>query len=172
MNIIKLPNKILRTVSKDVKMPLNKKTIQEVEYMQEYIINSQKDDEKAGVGIAAIQLGIPKRMFHINIPNSEYNDTYINPQIISKSISYIALRNGEGCLSIDDSKNTEGIVKRRYKIILKAWSYKLKSEIELSLVSYPAIVFQHEIDHLNGKLFIDRINKKDKWYIDKNLQLI
>ena len=163
---------MLRSISSDLKIPLDKQTIKEIKYMQEYIDNSQENDEKSGVGIAAIQLGIKKRMFYVNIPNTKYKDTYINPVVISKSVSYVALRNGEGCLSIDDSENTEGIVRRRYKIILSAWSYKLKREVELSLVGYPAIVFQHELDHLNGKLFIDRINKKDRWAVDKNLQLI
>lgn len=65
---------------------------------------------------------------------------------------------GEGCLSVD--REIPGYVPRYARITVKAVTLEGK-EVKLRLKGYAAVVFQHEIDHLNGTMFYDRINKED-----------
>ena len=113
------------------------------------------------MGLAAIQLGIKKRYFVVVHEYDEGKfDNYviINPKIISTSEEMIYVGEGEGCLSIN--RATCGIVPRHARITLEAYDedgnkIRVRGREEL------AIAFQHEIDHLNGILFVDRIDKKD-----------
>jgi peptide deformylase len=72
----------------------------------------------------------------------------------------------------DDYKNTSGLVVRSWKIVVKGYSNYEQKEKTFTLTGYPAIVFQHELDHLQGKLFFDWINNKNPWQKDDNLILI
>ena len=69
-----------------------------------------------------------------------------------------------------DIENTEkkdtDIKKRYYKIKVKAYNLLTDREEIISLKGYPAIVMQHEMDHLYGILYFDHINKANPWYID------
>jgi peptide deformylase len=86
----------------------------------------------------------------------------INPKVVGESEVECAIAEGEGCLSINESKfKTQGYINRKFKIIITGYSYFKKSNVKISKVGYDAIVLQHELDHLQGRLFIDRINKKD-----------
>lgn len=178
MKITQLPNKILTTKCEDVTLPLSDKNIRHIKSMIKHIDDSQKDDfeDKAGVGLAAPQIGLNLRMFYVNIPvNNEKNyvEFLINPQIIGKSQAECAINGGEGCLSINESKfKTDGYINRKFKIIMTGYSYFQKKEIKISKVGYEAIVLQHEYDHIQGKVFIDRINKKDAWAKTNDLILI
>ena len=164
MKIIQLPNKKLRKVSVEVKLPLNEEDEKIVKMMIEHIDQSQQPDAttRPGIGIAAIQMGFLKRMFYVNVPSSDINeplrDFLINPQIISESISKTALSGGEGCLSVNERDDEEGLVHRQFKIMIKGYSYFAKQEVQYTKAGMLAIVLQHEMDHLNGKLYIDRID--------------
>ncbi len=68
------------------------------------------------------------------------------------------LQGGEGCLSVD--REVPGYVPRYTRITVKATSIN-GEEVKLRLKGLPAIVFQHEIDHLNGVMFYDHINKEN-----------
>ncbi len=117
-------------------------------------------DKKEGVGLAAPQIGILKRMFVIAVPINEdkedkiqyFKKAYINPAIIDKSNTEIYYN--EGCLSIP------GI----YEDVLRPESINVSyfdsdfNYFEEELDGIVARVFQHELDHLNGVLFIDHIN--------------
>ena len=83
----------------------------------------------------------------------------INPRIISESVKQVYLSGGEGCLSVDNEH--QGYVYRKYKILVKAYDVKQQKETVITARGYEAIVLQHEIDHLNGVLFYDHIDKKD-----------
>ena len=115
-------------------------------------------------------------MFYVNIPvhdKKNYVEFLINPTLLGESEAESAINDGEGCLSIDESKfKTQGYIKRKFKVIIKGYSYFQKKEITVTKVGYEAIVLQHEYDHIQGKLFIDRINKKEPWAKEDTLILI
>ncbi|WP_206028705.1 peptide deformylase [Thalassoroseus pseudoceratinae] len=107
-----------------------------------------------GIGLAANQVGLPFRFFVINPSGDpkqkEFEQVFINPEIISKKGSE---EGEEGCLSLPD---VYGPVKRAAKI--KVVAYDLTGqEFEWEVDDLTARVIQHENDHLDGVLFIDRI---------------
>lgn len=104
-----------------------------------------------GVGIASPQIGKNIRAIVVNLGNKV--DCYINPEIIKTSKKMIDSE--EGCLSVP---NKYGIVKRHKKVRVRAMNRHGRIE-EMDLKNFPAIVFQHEIDHLDGVLFIDKAEK-------------
>ncbi len=172
---MKLPNivildekdKILHQISKEVVFPLSDKEKNTINDMLKYLEMSQIDEYiekyklRAGMGLAFIQLGIAKRVFVIVYEREDKGfDKYvvINPKIISESEELIYVAEGEGCLSVN--REVEGIIGRHARITIEAFDidgnkYKLRVREEL------AIAFQHEIDHLNGILFTDKIDKKN-----------
>ncbi len=170
--ITKIPKdkKILRKKLEEIQFPLSKDVIEAANWMINYIDKSQLPgfEDRAGVGIAANQIGIDKRMFYVNIPLGENRDNFIeflmNPEIIAQSEIPTALEGGEGCLSVSEKwPNTEGLVHRKFKIVIKGYSYLKKKEVKITKSGYEAMVFQHEMDHINGRLFYDRINQKKPW---------
>ena len=178
IKIVKDSNPIMRKRSEIVNIPLSNEDRDILNSMHEYIIKSQ-DDEYAskhnirpGVGLAAIQIGVLKRMFVVHIPMGDFDISYqvVNPKIIETSIRGIALSGGEGCLSVD--KEHKGLVHRNYKIKIKFFDAIRNEETTLSLSGYPAIVFQHEYDHLDGKLFYDRIDKENPFKQKMNEEII
>ena len=89
----------------------------------------------------------------------------INPKVISYSEEMIYAGEGEGCLSVN--REVEGIVPRHARITVEAYDLdgnKHKYRVREDL----AIAFQHELDHLNGILFVDRINKNNPFEIVEN----
>jgi len=87
----------------------------------------------------------------------------VNPEIISASGEAAIV---EGCLSVPDYSAE---VPRHQKIVVKALTLD-EEEIELTLEDFPAIVIQHEIDHLHGKLFIDRISRLKRNIFERKLK--
>jgi len=170
-DIIQEGNPILRKRAVDVTIPLTEVDFRTIKKMMEYVKNSQDPEkvEKYGlrpsVGIAAPQIGVSKKMFcmHTTDESGEYLHSYavVNPKIISQSEEKTYLPGGEGCLSVDEEKN--GLVPRPQRIKAKAFLIDLDngeaSEVLLKLSSYPGIVFQHEYDHLQGILFIDKVKE-------------
>lgn len=84
--------------------------------------------------------------------------SFFNPKIISHSVEKAYLVSGEGCLSVDE--DIPGYVPRYARITVEAYDEEGK-KLRLRLKEYAAIVFQHEIDHLNGILFYDHIDKEN-----------
>ena len=104
-----------------------------------------------GVGLAAPQVGISKRIIIVSPeakPGTER--VYINPEIISREGEELGL---EGCLSLP---GIAAEVKRSKKIVFTALDLQAKP-IQVSAENFFARIVQHEVDHLNGKLFIDRV---------------
>lgn len=173
-DILDEKNKILRTVSKEVTFPLSKEDKDTIDTMIKYLHDSQIDelsekyDLRPGMGMSAIQLGIPKRYFVVvhEVGEGEF-DTYIliNPRIISNSMEKIYVEEGEGCLSVN--RPVEGIVPRYARVTMEAYDIEGR-KINVRAREELAICFQHELDHLNGILFIDHIDKKNP-YKDKDL---
>ena len=158
---------ILRTVSEEVKFPLTKKDKKTINDMIEMLTNSQipelsdKYDLRPGMGLAAIQLGIPKRYFvvvHEYEQGKFDNYVLINPKIVSTSEEMIYVGEGEGCLSVN--RPVEGIVPRYARVTMEAYDMD-GNKIRVRGREELAIAFQHEMDHLNGIMFTDRIDKKN-----------
>ena len=174
---MKLPNitildevdKRLREKSKEVTFPLSKEDKKMIQDMIDYLTLSQIDSERekydlrAGMGLSAVQVGVLKRIFVIveEIEKEKFkNYIVINPKIISYSEEEIYVGEGEGCLSIN--REVDGIVPRKARITVEAYDMegnKYTTRVREDI----AIAFQHEIDHLNGILFIDRIDPKDPY---------
>ena len=178
-DIVKDGNEVLRLKAKDVVLPLtdeDKKTIIE---MNQYLINgydeefTKKYDIRPGVGIAAPQIGVSKKMFAIMAYDEDgnfHNYCVINPKIISHSEELTYLETGEGCLSVDNYY--KGYIHRYKRIKANCFLYDIKNDslvkAVLSLKGYLAVVFQHEYDHLFGTLFFDHIDKINPFYVPEN----
>ena len=166
-DILDEKDKILRTVSAEVEFPLSENDKKTINDIIEMLTNSQipelaeKYNLRPGMGLAAIQLGIPKRYF---VVVHEYDeglfDNYviINPKIVSTSQEMIYVGEGEGCLSVN--RETCGIVPRHARITLEGYDEE-GNKIRVRGREELAIAFQHEMDHLNGILFVDKIDKKN-----------
>ncbi len=167
IKILDEKDKRLRSISKEVNFPLSnedKKTIDDIityltmSQIEKY---SEKYNLRPGMGLAFIQLGIPKNIFVIveEVDNNKFkNYIVINPKIVSHSEELIYVGEGEGCLSIN--REICGIVPRyaRMNVEFQDIDGNKKS---LRVREDISVAFQHEMDHLNGILFIDKIDKKD-----------
>ena len=165
-DILDEKDKRLRPVSTEVTFPLSKEDKKNIELMEEYLVNSQieerahKYDLRPGMGMAAIQIGIPKRYIVIVQEVEEGFDSYIviNPKIVSNSTEIIYVEDGEGCLSVN--RECEGIVPRYARVTVEGYDIE-GNKIKIRAREELAIAFQHEIDHLNGILFVDKIDPKN-----------
>ena len=164
-NLIYDGHPLLRTVVDEVALPLSAED-QEIMYqMAEYLKNSQnpklakKYKLKEGVGLAAPQIGLNKRIFAIRAEDKDnklHDYVLANPKMISHSEALTYLPDGEGCLSVE--KDIPGIVPR-YKRI-KITGYDINGQlVEIKAHDFIGIIFQHELDHLNGKMFYDHMDK-------------
>ena len=169
---------VVHQKAEEVTLPLSDELRQTILDCVEYLKLSQ-DDEFAkannirpGVGIAAPQIGISKRFFAIYLDDGDKHYEYglVNPKIVSTSAKKACLSSGEGCLSVP--KDKPGYVYRYYKITIEAFDVVSNQQVKLRLVGYPAIVFQHEYDHLDGVLYTDRINRKEPFEIDPDAVVI
>jgi peptide deformylase len=120
----------------------------------------------SGLGLAANQVGVSKRLIVVDItprqPESELL-VLVNPEIVAAE-GEIAIE--EGCLSVPEYQSE---VKRYEKVTVQALN--LKGEpVEIEAEGLMAIVLQHEIDHLNGKLFIERISRLKRDLVKRRLR--
>ena len=165
--IIREGHPTLRTRAVEVKFPLSEEDHKLAFELLEYIKNSQ-DEEIAekynlrpGIGLAANQVNELKRMFALHLEDDKgelVSFVAINPRIISHSVENTYLTSGEGCLSVD--RPVPGYVPRHARITVKFFDTE-GVEHKMRLTGLPAIAFQHELDHLNGVMFFDRINESD-----------
>ncbi len=138
--------------------------------------------EKYGVAIAAPQIGIPLRIFvvagsvfdrrRMHSDNSSPDQVFINPRILKTSRR--KQESHESCLSIQGrpekyGPDVAGIVKRPDKMTIEAYNEKGEKS-ERGASSFLASIFDHEIDHLNGILFIDKTI--DQWEIDSDFNKV
>ncbi len=155
LEILKYPDKFLKHTATPV-AEINDEIQQLIEDMAETMY------EEPGMGLAATQVGRDERLFVYNtsedMEKREY-DVVINPEIIShKGVKVIEK---EGCLSVPDYKAN---VKRFASVTVTGLNRK-GEPVRLEAQDLLAAVFQHETDHLNGTLFIDRISalKRDMY---------
>lgn len=147
LTILVNPDKILRKVSE----PVETKTIKTREF-QDFLADLKLTmKEKDGVGLAAPQIGRNIRVFVVN--TKEGPKAIINPRFTSKSL--IKEWGEEGCLSVPGKY---GQVKRHKKIVCEYYDENGEKKVE-DAKGLLARIFQHENDHLDGVLFIDKAKK-------------
>ena len=171
-------DKTLRQISEEVVLPLTKKDQSTIDKMIKYLHDSQieelseKYQLRPGMGLSAVQLGILKRYF---VVVNEYDEgkfeTYVmvNPKIVSNSMEQIYVEAGEGCLSVN--REVDGIVPRYARVTVEGYD-RDGNKISVRAREELAIAFQHEIDHLNGILFYDHIDKKNPYKNQDNMRAI
>lgn len=170
MKLLKILNdtdKVLRETSEEVTFPISDEDKILIEEIKEYLRNSQlegmseKYNIRPGMGLTFVQLGIKKRIAIIVIeqePNKFEDYVLINPRIISSSTEMIYAEEGEGCLSV--ATDVPGFVTRHARITVEYQD--LEGNVQrLRAREEVAMAIQHEIDHLNGILYYDHINKKN-----------
>jgi len=173
-NIIREGHPTLRKLAEEVSLPASKEDKETLTTMIEYVKNSQdpeiaeKYGLRPGVGLAAPQINVSKRMIAIHAMDEkgiQHSYALFNPKIVSHSVEKSYLTSGEGCLSVD--RAVPGIVPRYARIRVKAVNIE-GEQIDIRLKGLLAIIFQHEIDHLNGIMFYDHINKENPFQEPEN----
>ena len=169
ITILDEKDKRLHQKSEEVTFPLDKDLIKTIYDSLDYLEMSQdeeiakKYDLRAGMGLSMCQIGIMKRIFVISEDNGD--GTFgryivINPKVISHSEELIYVGEGEGCLSVN--REVEGIVPRYARMKVKAYN-EFGDEYIIRVREDISIAFQHEMDHLNGILFVDKIDPKNPY---------
>ncbi len=127
------------------------------------LINDLRDTCEAyrGEGIAAPQIGVNKRVFVVGVDKSAFK-VYVNPEIIDSDGKE---RNKEGCLSFPGIVE---FVERAEDVTVKAQD-EIGEEFTVSADGVEAIALQHEMDHLDGILFIERMSPLSKRYALRKL---
>jgi peptide deformylase len=160
--ILTEPNKLLRQVSKSVD-----KVGDEERLLMDNMLDTMYD--APGIGLAAIQIGIPKRIIVIDISRDEEKKEpryFVNPVI--KNRNKEKLKYEEGCLSVPDQFAE---IERPNTCEVEYLDYDGKKKL-LKADGLLATCIQHEIDHLEGILFIDYLSNLKKSMIIKKLSKI
>ncbi|HMK75428.1 MAG TPA: peptide deformylase [Thermodesulfobacteriota bacterium] len=148
LEVIKYPHPILKKRSE---------TVSEIDGEVEKLIQDMKETMymSGGVGLAACQIGIPRRVIVLDVSPIDPQHSFlalINPEIISEEGE---IDHEEGCLSVPDCVE---IVRRKEKVCVKGLSPQ-GTEMEIKGDGILAIALQHEIDHTNGILILDRVSR-------------
>lgn len=163
-DIVREGHPALRRVAEEVELPLSEEDRRLAVDLLTYVKNSQDDELskkyglRPGIGLAAPQVNVSKRMFALHLPEDDgqvLSFVAINPKIVSHSVEKTYLTGGEGCLSVD--REIPGYVPRYKRITVKFHTVD-GNELKIRLKGLPAVAFQHELDHLNGVMFFDHIN--------------
>ena len=156
--IITEPNKLLRQISKP---------IESVGKQEQQLMNDMLDTmyDANGIGLAAIQIGIPKRIIVMDIGKEKKREPryFVNPVIMNKNS--IKNTHEEGCLSVPEQFAE---IDRPSKCEVEYLDYNGKKQL-LKADGLLATCIQHEMDHLEGILFIDYLSKLKKSMIIKKL---
>lgn len=174
-DLITDPNPMLRKRLSKVEFPITEDLKTALHLMRQYVVDSydeelvEKYDLTPSVGIAANQIGVNARMAVVYIEDEDgevYLDlAMINPVILSSSAEQSFLESGEGCLSVP--KRPEGYVYRARTIKLRYFDTNGDKHV-IELDEFESIAVQHEIDHLNGILYSDKINSKNPFETKEN----
>lgn len=181
----------LREVAQEVTFPLSDDDIILGEKMLQFLHHSQdpvmseKLGLRGGVGLAANQLGLLKKVIAVLIPNDPEEDEeghpiapkeaykmreiLYNAKIVSHSVQDAAVEGGEGCLSVD--REVPGYVVRHARVTVEYFN-KEGEKKKIRLKDFPAICVQHEIDHTNGVMFYDHINPENPWAVKDGMLIV
>jgi peptide deformylase len=166
-DIIREGHPSLRKIAEEVILPPSEEDKEILKSLLEYVQNSQDPETaqkyglRSGVGLAAPQINVLKRMLAVHVTNNKgelYSYALFNPKIVSHSVEKAYLTTGEGCLSVD--RQVPGYVPRYARVTVTGTDLD-GTPVKIRLKGMPAIVFQHEIDHLNGVMFYDHIDQEN-----------
>lgn len=144
LGVLTSPNEILRQKSIDVSFDEIK-----TPEMKNLIVDMKETmRHENGVGIAAPQIGIHKRVIIVDTQSGP--KAFFNPKIIKHS--FLKRKDEEGCLSVP---GVFGFVKRYKSVVVESFDENA-NKIRINASGLLSVVFQHEIDHLDGILFIDK----------------
>jgi peptide deformylase len=152
--IVKIPAPVLRQKGHEI-AKISNKTIHLIDEMAKIMRKAN------GIGLAAPQLGILQRLIVI-APEGMRPTALINPRVVKAEGEQVGQ---EGCLSIP---GLYGDVKRALYVEVEALDRKGRA-VTFELEGMPARVAQHEIDHLDGILFIDTVIKETLHWVDPSL---
>jgi peptide deformylase len=142
------------------------KPIDEVDGSVEKLVEEMFEvlEEEGGIGLAAPQIGVPLRLIIVSIPGDQGREelALVNP-VVTQPEGWQEYE--EGCLSVPGIYEK---VRRRAKITVEALDLA-GAPIALTYEKFPATVFQHELDHLDGVLFIDRLPRMKRRMLEKEL---
>lgn len=186
-DIIREGHPTLRQVAEEVSLPLSDQDILLGEKMMQFLKHSQdpvmaeKLGLRGGVGLAAPQLDVSRRIIAVLVPNAEdeegnppkeayaLQEIMYNPKIVSHSVQEAAIEGGEGCLSVD--REVPGYVVRHARVTVE-YVDKNGDKQKVKLKGFNAIVVQHEIDHINGIMFYDRIDPEHPLAVKDGMLII
>ena len=143
-----LTNKVLKEVSEPVTIKDNAEHIEDLIKSMWHIVRGNNPEKRAGVGIAANQVGVLKRVIILN--TSTIKRVFINPEIIKASKN--SLKYKEGCLSFPPEDTR--VMTRAKQVTVQALDEKLEP-FKMKLRGLDSVCVQHEIDHLNGITIFD-----------------
>lgn len=151
--------------------PLLRKQAQWVENLSQEVRNLAQDMKETmhasgGIGLAGNQVGVLWRIITFTNPDVQEDQVLINPQIVYRSEE--KEKDEEGCLSFPDIYDQ---VERAKEIVAKGWDLEGK-EITIEGGGLLARILQHEIDHLDGILFIDRLSPARRLLLHNKLRKI
>ncbi|MCI7485513.1 MAG: peptide deformylase [Helicobacter sp.] len=163
LEILKYPDKRLRQKSMPVEV-FDKELHTLLDTMYETMMAHN------GVGLAAIQVGLPKRILIVNVPREEDNEQYkedlleiINPVFLKQEGE---MEWNEGCLSVPDFYEST----TRFASITLTYKDRFGNDKILQAEGLLSVALQHEIDHLNGMLFVDKLPILKRKKFEKELR--
>jgi len=176
LKVLKPDNPILRLKCNELSLKelKTRETQLQIEELLDYVYETSNKGEKrdkskpSTVGLSANQLGLNKSIVIVDlgIGHKSYNDIHvlINPEITWKSKTII--NRDEGCVNLD---HIRGLVSRSKRVKVSALD-RSGNKIQLDLTGWSSILLQHEIDHINGILFIDHLNNPKNAHLVKEGQ--
>ncbi len=156
MKILKIDNKTEEEYLRQKTVDFNFKKWKQKDITE--LLKNMRATMKAanGVGLSANQVGLNFRLFVAQVPDDQNRLKFyaiFNPDLIKESKEREVI--DEGCLSVPDNYAP---LSRAYRVVLTGFDRRGK-KLKINAWGLLARVFQHETDHLNGKLFIDRLKK-------------
>ncbi|HXL02231.1 MAG TPA: peptide deformylase [Candidatus Atribacteria bacterium] len=151
--------------------PVLREKAQPIENIDQKVWNLAQDMKEImhlakGVGLAGNQVGVLWRIITFTNPEEQKDQALINPQIIH--LSEDKEKDEEGCLSFPDIYDQ---VERAKKVVVKGWDLQGK-EVTIEGEGLLARILQHEIDHLDGILFVDRLSPTRRLLLHNKLRKI
>lgn len=163
MTILVHPDEALRQVSQEVAEDYA------IEPLAQSLIQIMRQHGMA-VGLSAIQIGVPRRVFiMIQDPKKRMPEIVVNPQIVK--LLGEAVKQSEGCLSFpgvyEDILRHPSVMVSYKTFDLPFKGYRV---VEKTLEAFPAQIFQHEYEHLDGKLLVDHLDERNQKRITGKLK--
>ena len=154
MQVMSIANREDSLLLRKVSEPMDEKMVgsEELSTLCRRMLATVKDPANEGVGIAAPQVGLLRRMVAVQRFDKvgEPFEFFLNPEIIAMLGENKP--GGEGCLSVPDMR---GVVSRSHHIVLRYRDVDFVEHTD-TIEGFTAVIFQHEVDHLDGVLYIDK----------------